>query len=31
MQTAVRLNGTGNVKGDVDRSWDVEIAIRWRR
>ena len=27
MQTAVRLNGTGNVKGDVDRSWDVEIAI----
>ena len=27
MRTAVKLNGTGDVKGDADRGWDVEIAI----
>jgi hypothetical protein len=27
MQSAVKLNGTGNVKGDSDRGWDVELAI----
>jgi len=27
MRTAVKVNGTGDVKGDADRSWDVEIAI----
>ncbi len=27
MRAAVRLNGTGNVKGDRDQGWDVEIAI----
>jgi hypothetical protein len=27
IRSAVKLNGTGNVKGDSDRGWDVEIAI----
>jgi hypothetical protein len=27
MRSAVKVNGTGNVKGDGDRGWDVEIAV----
>jgi len=27
MRAAAKVNGTGNVKGDSDRGWDVEIAI----
>ena len=27
MRTAVKVNGTGNVKSDTDRGWDVEMAI----
>jgi hypothetical protein len=29
MQTAVRVNGTGDVAGDADRGWEAEIAIPW--
>ncbi|HSK00903.1 MAG TPA: carbohydrate-binding family 9-like protein, partial [Kofleriaceae bacterium] len=27
MKSAVKVNGTANVKGDGDRGWDVEIAV----
>jgi hypothetical protein len=27
MRAAVKVSGTGNVKGDTDRGWDVEMAI----
>lgn len=29
LESAVRLDGTLNIPGDVDRGWSVEIAIPW--